>query len=939
MSIRDLRLSLWRLDRASARRRGPRRQRRGQLGLETLEVRLVPATSMWLGAGADANWTTAANWNTVPVATNDLVFPSTTTTNLTNDNNIGNGIAYGSLQIEGANYAISGDMASFSSIDASQTTGSSTVSLPVGLTSPATVGVDNAASTLEMQGIISGSAGLTKNGAGTLHLTANNTYTGNTAINAGTLLVDGTQGSSPVNVASGATLGGIGTVTSISSTGGTVSPGDSAAGILIDSGAATLAAQGSTNSVFSVVIDGSTAGNGTGNYSQLQVGGTISLSAANLNVTLGPDFKPSVGSSFTIIDNTANTPVSGTFSGLPQGATITVSGVTFEVIYNGGSNAESVVLDEVNPTTTTLSASPTSATFGQSVALTANVSGSSNTGTPTGVAEFFLGTALLGTVTLTNGSATLNTTSLPFGTNSVTAMYVGNADFAPSTSAASTVTIGQASTTTAVTFSPTSPELGQSVTLTATITPSTSGGTGPTGTVNFLDGTVVIGSGTVASDQATFSTSTLTSGSHSITAEYTGDANYTSSTSPATTVTITGISTTTAVSYTPTLPVFGQQVTLTATITPGSAFSPLPTGTVDFFNGATLLGSGSVSNDVATLNTTALAVGNNSVTAQYLGDTNYAGSTSPVTLAAIVLAPTTTTLAPLSNTSPAPFEKVTLTASVAIVSPGAGTLTGQVTFFANGSSLGTANVSGGQATLSVALPIANDSITAQYVNDPNFQSSTSNAVTAVVGTPNQQWLNSVSLLEFNRAPTPAELARWDKLLAHGVSRKQVVTAISQTPEAKKVSLQTLFTDLLGTPGTPSAYVGTTKAADATHTSHTAVLLGSRSFFDLSGGTLPTYLAGVETAAIGFAITQPHIQSQLEQGVLPTKVAEEIVQNKLAWRQLIITNFGNVLGRAPTPGELNFLVHKLSQGIFLRQILVPLIASNEFFKTATTPASD
>src|SRR5580700_9418612 len=104
MSIRDLRLSLWRLDRASARRRGPRRQRRGQLGLETLEVRLVPATSMWLGAGADANWTTAANWNTVPVATNDLVFPSTTTTNLTNDNNIGNGIAYGSLQIEGANY-------------------------------------------------------------------------------------------------------------------------------------------------------------------------------------------------------------------------------------------------------------------------------------------------------------------------------------------------------------------------------------------------------------------------------------------------------------------------------------------------------------------------------------------------------------------------------------------------------------------------------------------------------------------------------------------------------------------------------------------------------------------------------------------------------------------------------------------------------------------
>ena len=178
--------------------------------------------------------------------------------------------------------------------------------------------------------------------------------------------------------------------------------------------------------------------------------------------------------------------------------------------------------------------------------------------------------------------------------------------------------------------------------------------------------------GTVTSNQATFSTSTLPAGSNSITAEYTGDTNYATSTSPITPVTVTQVSTTTTVSYSPALPVFGQQVTLTATITPGSTFSPLPTGTVDFFNGSTLLGSGTVSNDTATLNTTALAVGNNSVTAQYLGDTNYAGSTSAVDLAAVVLAATTTTLAPLSNTPPAPFEKVTLTATVAIVSPARG---------------------------------------------------------------------------------------------------------------------------------------------------------------------------------------------------------------------------------------------------------------------------
>jgi trimeric autotransporter adhesin len=939
MSILDLRLSFWRLDRASTRRRGPRRQRRGQLGLETLEVRLVPTTSTWLGT-VDGNWTTAGNWQPAPPAAgDDLAFPSTSS-NLTNNNNIGSGIAYGALLIQGANYAIGGDSASFNSIDASQASGTSNVSLQIDLTGAATVGVDNAASTLVLGGAITGSAGLTKNGPGTLSLTAANSYTNATAINAGTLLlVNGNLGTSPVTVASGATLGGVGTVDSISAAGATVSPGNSAAGVLIDNGALSLGADASSNkSNYSLVIDGPNPGTGAHFYGQTQVGGAINLTAATLSVTLGSDFTPSVGTSYTIIENTGSHTVNGIFNGLMQGATFTVSGVTFEVIYNGGANANSVVLDEVNPSTTTLSVSDLSPTYGQSVALTANVSGSPNPGTPTGSVDFFQGTTLLGTVTLTAGSATLNTSALVVGASSITAKYVGNADFAPSTSTATTVTVAQATTSTAVTFLPSSPALGQSVTLTATITPTTTGTTAPTGTVNFLDGTVVLGNGKVVNNLATFSTSTLPEGSHSSTAEYTGDANYTTSTSPATTVTISAISTTTTVNYSPALPVVGQQVTLTATITPGSAFSPLPTGTVDFFNGSTLLGSATVSNDVATFNTTALVVGNNSVTAQYLGDANYAGSTSAVNLAAIVLAATTTTLAPLPNTRLTPFENVTLTATVAIVSPGAGTLSGHVTFFANGTSLGTANVSGGKATLSVALPIANDSITAQYSNDPNFQSSTSTAVTAVVGTRNQQWLNSVSFLELNRAPTRAELARWSGLLDHGVSRKQVTNAISLTPEAKTLALQNLFTDILGTPGTPKAYAGTTGAAKTTRTSHTAVLLGSGDFFNLSGGTLSTYLAAIETAAIGFAIEQPHIQNQLEKGVLPTKVAEEIVQNKLAWQQLITTTSENVLGIVPTTGELNFFVQKLSQGILLRQILNSVLASNQFFKSATSPPS-
>ena len=73
-----------------------------------------------------------------------------------------------------------------------------------------------------ISGVISGSAGLTKNGAGTLDLTATNTYYGNDGNHAGTLLVDGVQAGSPVTAASGTTLGGVGTVGSITAAGATL---------------------------------------------------------------------------------------------------------------------------------------------------------------------------------------------------------------------------------------------------------------------------------------------------------------------------------------------------------------------------------------------------------------------------------------------------------------------------------------------------------------------------------------------------------------------------------------------------------------------------------------------------------------------------------------------------------------------------------------------
>ena len=71
----------------------------------------------------------------------------------------------------------------------------------------------------------------------------------------------------------------------------------------------------------------------------------------------------------------------------------------------------------------------------------------------------------------------------------------------------------------------------------------------------------------------------------------------------------------------------GQSVTFTATV---SAASGTPTGTVNFKEGVTTLGSGTLNGSgVATFSTSALAAGSHVITAEYVGDTNFSGSTSP----------------------------------------------------------------------------------------------------------------------------------------------------------------------------------------------------------------------------------------------------------------------------------------------------------------------
>jgi hypothetical protein len=370
-------------------------------------------------------------------------------------------------------------------------------------------------------------------------------------------------------------------------------------------------------------------------------------------------------------------------------------------------------------TTTTVASSLPSSTFGQSVTFTASVSPSVATGT----VQFLDGANSLGTAAISGGSASLTTSALTVGAHSITASYSGDANFTGSTSAAVPQTVSAASTTTTLTSSLNPSTFGQQVTLTATVSPSS----GPTGTVQFFDGVTPLGTAAVSGGNASLTIAALTIGPHTITASYGGNANFTGSTSSALTQTVNGVSTATALTASPDPSVFGQQVTFTATVSPTSG----PTGTVQFFDGVTPLGTVALSGSSASLSTAALAVGTHFITASYSGDANFTGSTSATVTQTVNVGTVNTTTGLTSSLNPSAYgQQVTFTATVSL-SSGA---TGTVTFMDGASTLGTSALNGsGVATFSTSsLLVGNHSITAQYGGDGSHGSSTSSPLSQTV---------------------------------------------------------------------------------------------------------------------------------------------------------------------------------------------------------------
>ena len=449
------------------------------------------------------------------------------------------------------------------------------------------------------------------------------------------------------------------------------------------------------------------------------VDSTYHLSSNGATVTFYDSGVP-IGSS--VISGNA---VTLTISSLPTGAhsiTANYAGDANLLASTSAAFAQTVNLAAVSPT---IALSSYSTTYGQSITMTSNVRPAFG-GTPTGTVTFWLNsTTALGTGPVVNGTAQATTTAVPAGSRSIYATYNGDANFASGSSLPTQLTVSQATTTTLATADVNPANYGQTVTLSATV--QFSGGT-PTGTVTFLDGSTTLGTATLANGAAQLPVSNFAAGSHAIAAKYSGDANFSASTSSLLTETVNPAATTTAVTSSLNPAAAGQPITLTATVQAGSGLSV--SGSVTFLDGSTTVGTATLSSNSAQISTSSLSVSSHSITAVYSGATDFASSTSAVL--AQTINPISTTTAVSSSVNPAiAGQAVTFTATI---QPGAGnSATGTVTFMDGSTTLGTATAASNSAQLSVStLGVGTHSITAVYSGSATFAGSTSSALTETV---------------------------------------------------------------------------------------------------------------------------------------------------------------------------------------------------------------
>ena len=465
----------------------------------------------------------------------------------------------------------------------------------------------------------------------------------------------------------------------------------------------------------SYAVEATFAGDAT--HAPASATATITIGKAAVSLTWGPPAPITYGTALGAAQLAATASVPGTFIYTPAAGTVLAAGVARPLSATfTPADAENYASGSVTSAITVVPAPLVVRTIDAVKAYGAPLP--AFTASFTGLVAGDTPASLTGALAF----ATTATASSPIGTYTVTPGGLSSPNYAIGF-VNGTLGIDKAPVTVTISASPEPSGIDMPITLTATVVAAQSAPTAPTGTVRFFDGATLLGTATLSGSTATLVTGGLAAGSRTIEARYDGDGSFLiGSRTAAHVVATTGGTPSIIVTSSRQPASTGQSVTFTASITVAT------TGTIQFYDGATLLGSASIASGLATFTTSSLAAGSHAVWARFTGTAGAPPAFSPVFVQAVNGSgwkDRTSTLALVSSANPSALgTTVTFTATA---SGSSGTPTGRILFLVDGFVVGDPTgvaMTNGQAAVSIAtFGGGRHKVTATYLGNSNYRGS------------------------------------------------------------------------------------------------------------------------------------------------------------------------------------------------------------------------
>jgi hypothetical protein len=379
--------------------------------------------------------------------------------------------------------------------------------------------------------------------------------------------------------------------------------------------------------------------------------------------------------------------------------------------------------------------------------------------------------------------------------------------------------------------------------------------------------------------------------------------------------------------------VFGHQVTFTATV---AAHAGTPTGTVNFYDGAALIGTSPVVAGKAALPTASLLGGQHKIKAVYSGDPLFNPGNSVVLTQTVVRTGSSITLSSPATAVPV-GQPVVLSVQVSANTAGLGTPTGTITLKDGAKVIATAAVGAdGSADFSIpGLAIGPHAVTATYSGDGNFVGSGTGTLQQFVGTPNERYINAIYMSVLHRPADGGGLAAWTAMLNQGTPRATVVTGIMSSPEYRMVQVQGLYQAILGRAADAAGlnlFVGYLQSGWTVQQVE-ASLLGSGEFYTRAGGTDKGFVDALYQFALGRqaeAGGEAAWEGSLAGGASRSAVAFGILNSSEGLRYTANGAYQFALGRPADPAGSDALVAYFQAGNRLELAVAGLLSSDEFF---------